>query len=109
MPAAIAHRRLVLVIAFAGYAATFGAFLLFEEPGLGIGHFYYLCVALVALSTGAWGGVAAGVVADTLYGIGILLNPSIPSTDVLSTSTGIRFVTYTLMGALIGWFAQHNR
>jgi diguanylate cyclase (GGDEF)-like protein len=109
MAAASSHRRLILGTAVAGYALVFGAFLLFEEPGLGIGHFYYLCVALVALSTGAWGGVAAGVVADTLYGIGILLNPSIPSTDVLSTSTGIRFVTYTLMGALIGWFAQHNR
>src|ERR687886_866396 len=100
MPVATSHRRLILGIAFAGYGALFVAFLLFEEPGLGIGHFYYLCVALVALSTGAWGGAAAGVGADTLYALGILLNPSIPSTDVFSTSTAIRFVTYTLMGAL---------
>jgi diguanylate cyclase (GGDEF)-like protein len=105
----MSHRRLILGTAFAGYALVFGAFLLFEQPGLGVGHFYYLCVALVALSTGTWGGAAAGALADLLYGLGILLNPSIPSADVLSTSTGIRFLTYTLMGALIGWYAQSNR
>jgi diguanylate cyclase (GGDEF)-like protein len=109
MPAAMAHRRLILGTGLAGYPVVFGAFMLFEEPGLGVGHFYYLCVALVALSTGAWGGAAAGVLADVLYGVGILLNPNIPSADVLSTSTGIRFLTYTLMGALIGSFAQSNR
>src|SRR4051794_40142705 len=101
MPVATSHRRLILAIATAGYAAVFGAFLLFEKPGLGIGHAYYFCVALVALSTGVGGGVAAGIVADLLYGGGILLNPDLPSTDVLSTSTAIRFLTYTAMGALI--------
>jgi hypothetical protein len=90
MAAAIAHRRLMLGLAVAGYGLVFGAFLLFEQPGLGVGHFYYLCVALVALSTGVRGGIAAGVVADVLYGLGIFLNPTIPSTDVLSTSTSIR-------------------
>lgn len=109
MLAAMSHRRLILGVALAGYGVVFGAFMLFEEPGLGVGHFYYLCVALVALSTGAWGGVAAGALADLLYGAGILLNPSIPSAQVLSSSTGIRFLTYTLMGALVGWFAQSNR
>src|SRR2546421_9412026 len=109
MPVATSHRRLILAIALAGYAAVFAAFLLFEKPGLGVGHFYYVCVALVALSTGATGGAAAGVLADVLYGGGILLNPNIPSAEVLSTSTAIRFVTYTVMGVLIGAFASSNR
>jgi diguanylate cyclase (GGDEF)-like protein len=109
MPAAISHRRLVLAVGFAGYAITFGAFLAFEQPGLGVGHFYYLCVALVALATGPIGGVAGGILADVLYGAGIVLNPHIPPADVLSSSTEIRFVTYTLMGLLIGSFAQNNR
>jgi diguanylate cyclase (GGDEF)-like protein len=109
MPVATSHRRLILGIAFAGYGALFVAFLLFEQPGLGIGHFYYVCVALVALSTGAVGGAAAGILADVLYGSGIVLNPNIPSAEVLSSSTAIRFVTYTAMGALIGWFANSNR
>src|SRR5256885_3232789 len=51
----------------------------------------------------------SGVLADVLYGLGVVLNPSIPSAEVLSTSTGIRFLTYTVMGGLIGWFAQNNR
>jgi hypothetical protein len=55
----------MLGIAFAGYALTFGAFILFEKPGLGVGHFYYLCVALVALSVGPLGGGAAGPSATT--------------------------------------------
>lgn len=109
VPGVLSHRRLVLAIALAGYALTFGAFMLFEVPGLGIGHFYYLCVALVALSAGPVGGAAAGILADVLYGAGIVLNPDIPSADVLSTSTVIRFITYTLMGLLIGWYAQNHR
>jgi diguanylate cyclase (GGDEF)-like protein len=99
----------MLIAALAGYGAVFAAFLLFERPGLGLGHFYYVSVALVALSTSAWGGAAAGALADVLYAAGILLNPHISSATVLSGSTGIRFLTYTLMGALIGWFAQSNR
>jgi diguanylate cyclase (GGDEF)-like protein len=109
MPVTANHRRAALGLAFAGYATVFGAFVLFEQPGLGIGHFYYITVALVALSTGTAGGAAAGVLADLLYGTGMILNPNIPSADVLSTTTGIRFITYTVMGALIGWFAQNNR
>jgi diguanylate cyclase (GGDEF)-like protein len=109
MPAAFVHRRLILAVALTGYAVVFGGFVLFEQPGLGIGHFYYLCVALVALSTGAAGGAAAGVLADVLYTTGTFLNPSIPSAHVLTTSTAIRFLTYALMGALVGWFAQSNR
>jgi diguanylate cyclase (GGDEF)-like protein len=105
----MAHKRAILAVAFAGYAGVFGAFVVFERPGLGVGHFYYITVALVALSTGAWGGAAAGALADILYAGGILLNPHIPSATVFSGSTGIRFLTYTLMGALIGWFAQNNR
>jgi diguanylate cyclase (GGDEF)-like protein len=109
MPAAMEYRRAMLIVALAGYGAVFVAFLLFERPGLGIGHFYYVSVALVALSTSAWGGAAAGALADLLYTGGILLNPHIPSATVFSSSTAIRLLTYTLMGALIGWFAQSNR
>lgn len=109
VPAVCSHPRLLLALACVGYAATFGAFLLFEAPGLGIGHFYYLSVALVALGTGPLGGALAGIVADLLYAAGVLLNPTIPSADVLSTNTAIRFVTFTLMGLLIGSYARNNR
>ncbi len=109
MPAARAYRGASLAIAAVGYALVFFAFLLFERPGLGIGHFYYLTIALVALATSPLWGAAAGILADGLYVLGILVNPTISPSEILSTSTGIRLVTFTAMGALIGWFSQNNR
>jgi diguanylate cyclase (GGDEF)-like protein len=102
-------RRALLATSAGSAAAIYGAFLLYETPGLGIGHFYYVAVALVALAGGPRSGIAAGLLADALYAGGIVLNPSIPSADVLSVSTGMRLVTFTGIGALIGWFAAHNR
>jgi diguanylate cyclase (GGDEF)-like protein len=92
-----------------GYTIVFFAFLLLERPGLGIGHFYYLTIAMVALATGPFCGAAAGILADGLYVLGILINPTISPSEILSTSTGIRLLTFTAMGALIGWFSQNNR
>jgi diguanylate cyclase (GGDEF)-like protein len=103
------YRRALLVTGLVGYAVIFAVFRLFEIPGLGIGHFYYLAVALVALVTGPAWGIAAGMLADAMYALGIYLNPTIPSTQIYTTSTTIRFFTFTAMGALIGWFARDNR
>jgi hypothetical protein len=50
MPAA--SRYLMLVCAGLCFALTFGAFLLYERPGLGIGLFYYLGIALAAMAVG---------------------------------------------------------
>jgi diguanylate cyclase (GGDEF)-like protein len=78
-------------------------------PGLGVAHFYYLPVAAMAMTGGPRRGFLAGVAADVLYTSGILLNPDIPPAEILSASTGIRLCTYAAMGALVGWFAAHNR
>jgi diguanylate cyclase (GGDEF)-like protein len=88
---------------------VFLAFLLWERPGLGIAHFYYISIALVALATRPRVGVLAGVVATALYTTGVVLNPSIPSAEVLTASTVVRLVTYAAIGLLIGWFARDNR
>ncbi|MGB2953410.1 MAG: GGDEF domain-containing protein [Gaiellaceae bacterium] len=109
MPAGMAHRRLVLAAGLASYALVFTAFVLFEIPGLGIAHFFYLSVALVAVVTGPGCGVWAGVLADGLWALGIYLNANIPTADIYTTSTGIRFVTFTAVGGLVGWFAKDNR
>ena len=46
----------LLALAVASYAVVTTAFLLFERPGLGIGHFYFVPVTLVAFVAGpAWG------------------------------------------------------
>jgi diguanylate cyclase (GGDEF)-like protein len=109
MTAATSHRRLMILLAVGAFAVVFAVFLLFENPGLGIGHFYYLPVALIALSTGPRIGALAGCVATALYAAGVLLNPDIPSAELLTVSAGIRLVIFAGSGALLGWFAASNQ
>jgi diguanylate cyclase (GGDEF)-like protein len=105
---AAAYRRAVLLSALVSFAGIFAAFLAFERPGLGIGHFYYFSVALMALATGPFWGGAAGLAATLLFSAGVVVNSHLPSSDVLTTGTVIRLVTYVGMGVLIGWFARRN-
>lgn len=110
MPAAVSRYRACLLFTSAAfYPLIFGVFLIAERPGLGLGHFYYIPVAMIALASGPYWGVAAGVVATGFYTLGILINPHIPVAEILTTGTSIRFVTFTTMGALVGWFAHSNR
>jgi diguanylate cyclase (GGDEF)-like protein len=44
-----------------------------------------------------------------MYAFDVLLNPSIPSAEVLTVSTAIRLVTYSGIGVILGWFASHHR
>jgi diguanylate cyclase (GGDEF)-like protein len=110
VPAAASHQRAFLLAAAAVlYPLIFAAFLLFEKPGLGLGHFYYVPVAMVALAAGAAWGAAAGVAATGLYTVGMLINPHLAGSQVLTAGTTVRLITYTSMGALVGWFASHHR
>jgi len=110
VPAAgVLNRRLVLALAALAYACVFSAFVLFEEPGLGIGHFFYVPICLVALVSDEVRGAAAGLLASALYVVAVVVTPQIPSANVLTTSSLIRAVTFTSMGALLGWYASRNR
>ena len=110
MPAAVSrHRAFLLASSAALYPAILGTFLLAERPGLGIGHFYYFPVAMVALASGPVWGILAGIAATGCYTLGIVINPHLPASDVLTASTSIRFVTFTTIGALVGWYAHNNR
>jgi diguanylate cyclase (GGDEF)-like protein len=110
MPAAVSrHRVSLLVTSVALYPAILVAFYLVERPGLGIGHFYYFPVAMIALAAGPIWGCVAGVAATACFTVGIVLNPHLPSASILQASTPIRFVTFTTIGALVGWFAHSNR
>jgi diguanylate cyclase (GGDEF)-like protein len=111
VPAVLHRRRLFLVASLVTYVAlVFFAFAAFEVPGLGIGHFFYVPVVLLALATGPRWGAAAGVCAAGFYAAGVALNPNLsPSEEWLSAQMGIRLVMFTAMGALIGWFASSNR
>jgi diguanylate cyclase (GGDEF)-like protein len=110
VPAAVSHHRAFLLGGAAAlFPLVFAAFLVEERPGLGIGHFYYFPLAMVALASGPLWGAAAGLAATGLYATGIVLNPHVPSSDVLTAGSMVRLVTYTSMGALVGWFAHSNR
>jgi diguanylate cyclase (GGDEF)-like protein len=102
-------RRLFVAAAGAIYASVFVAFLFLETSGLGIGHFYYLAIALVALALGPVFGAAAGGFATALYAVGVVLNDEMPIADIATVSTPIRLVNYVAVGALLGWFAAHYR
>ena len=108
MPAAL-PRRLLVLAAFASSALIFACFVVYERPGLGIGHFYYLAIALAAMAGGAGIGAVAGVLATVLYVAGVLVNSHVPSHELVSMGTFTRGVTYVTIGTLIGWFASRNR
>ena len=107
MPAA--SRNLLLVCAGLCFALTFSAFLVYERPGLGLGHFYYLGIALAAMAVGPRLGIVAGMLATSLYATGVVINPHIQSHEVLREGTLTRAFTYVTIGGLIGWFASRNR
>ena len=87
----------------------FAAFVILERPGLGIGHFFYVPICLVALATDEWRGALAGLAASALYVVAMVVTPQMPTAEVLTSSSVIRIVTYTSVGALLGWYAARNR
>jgi diguanylate cyclase (GGDEF)-like protein len=109
MPAAWLRRRLLIVTAVALFGAVFIAFVAFEVPGLGLGHFFYIPVALLALAGGTRFGLLGGGVAAALYALAIAVTPRLPTQDVLTLAMAIRLVTYSSCGLLIGWFANEHR
>jgi diguanylate cyclase (GGDEF)-like protein len=109
VPAATHRRRLLFGIALLAYALIFAAVVVFEVPGLGLGHFFYIPIALVALACGMQAGLAAGTLATALYTLAIVVTPRIPTREVLTYATVIRLVTFCSCGMLIGWFANEHR
>jgi diguanylate cyclase (GGDEF)-like protein len=99
----------VLGVAAAAYAGVFAVFVAFEHSGLGLGHFFYVPICLVALGSDAVRGAAAGMLAAGLYAAAVIAAPGVPAANVLTESTAIRLFTYTLVGALVGRYASSNR
>ena len=109
VPAATTHRRVFLAIAIGGYACIFSCVVVFEVPGLGLGHFFYIPVALLALGYGTRIGFLGGVFAAALYALAIVVTPRLPTADAFTYATAIRFVTFTSCGVLVGWFSHEHR
>jgi diguanylate cyclase (GGDEF)-like protein len=107
--AATGGRRLVLLAAALAYAGVSVGFVLWESPGLGIGHLFVVPICLVALVTNELIGALAGVLAVGLYVLAVVEAPEIPSSHALTSASAIRLVAYVAVGALIGFFANRNR
>jgi len=99
----------VLSLAIASYALVFMTFVVFEVPGLGIAHLFYLPVAALALTGGVKRGILAGAIAVALFTLGVIINPNISPSELLTLSTPLRFLTYATMGGLLGWFSARDR
>jgi diguanylate cyclase (GGDEF)-like protein len=109
VPAALHDRRIVFALAGVLYGAVFAAYVLAEHPDLGVAHFFYVPVCMVALaSNGVWGAFS-GALATGLYVLAAGMSPDVPTTYGLTSSTPIRFVTYCGVGAIVGWYANRNR
>ena len=91
------------------FAVVFVFFVYYERPGLGIGHFFYLAIALAALAGGSTAGSSSGLLAAVLYATGVFLNPHVPTSTVPTFPTLIRVITYVAIGTLVGWFATRHR
>jgi diguanylate cyclase (GGDEF)-like protein len=109
VPAATTQRRLLLAIALLSFAIVFTCVVLFEVPGLGLGHFFYIPVALLALAGGTWASLFGGSLAAAFYALAIVVTPRLPTRDALTYATAIRFMTFTSCGVLVGWFANEHR
>jgi len=103
-----AHPRFLLALSAVGYIAVTASFMVFERPGLGVGHFFYIPVLLLAVATGPVIGALGGLLATALYITGIYVNPHIPST-LEALQTLMRLSTFAIVGGLVGWFARDNR
>jgi hypothetical protein len=102
-------RKPLLVGGVACYAVVFALFSVAERPGLGIGHGYYVAIALVALASNALGGAAAGLLATLLYAAGMYVTPRVPVANIATVATVIRLVTYVTVGTVIGHYAARSR
>ena len=68
----LSRRRLLVGISLVLYALVFDALLLSQRTDLGIGRFFYLAIAVLALATGPLAGAAAGLLAAALYAIAVI-------------------------------------
>ena len=103
------NRRVALGLAAAAFAAVVVALAYFQNPGIGIGHFFYVPICLVALSAGPMWGGAAGTFSAAVYTATLAVMTGLQAPRALAEMTAIRLVTFTVVGALVGWYASSNR
>lgn len=109
MSAALHDRRTLFALAATGYAGVVAALVVAATPALGLAHFFYVPICLVALASDEIRGALAGVLATALFALAVVVTPNVPSAEILTASTGIRLLTFCGVGGLVGWYASRNR
>jgi len=99
----------LLAAAFAAYAAVFVVNLAYGRPGLGLGQIFYLPIVLVALASGPIAGAGSGFLAFVLYGLSLVLTSQLDLDGTTETQLGIRLATFTIAGAIVGYFSARGR
>ena len=94
----ISHPRAALAAAAAMYATVFTLRMVFTNPLDAISMLYLFPVALVAMTKGRWGGLAAGLVAVGLVGVWVLVT----STPLNPIGWLSRALPLVLIAMLIG-------
>lgn len=105
----LARRRLLGCLSVLIYATVFVLFILFEQPGLGIAHGFYLAIVLAGVAAGPLVGALGGILATALYALAILINPHVSPAEIPTEATAIRLVTFVMVGLMIGYFASTTR
>ena len=110
MPFVVRYHNVLVGLSVTGFVGVATAFFLLERPGLGLGHLFYLPIALLALTTSPLVGALGGLVAAAIWTGLVVVAPQLPSlSELLTLSTSILCVTFVSTGALIGWFSQSRR
>lgn len=108
MDFAATRRTPLLALCASLYAVVAVVATVFSGAGLGLGHFFYVPIALTAVVGGPWLGLAGGLVGAGLYDLAVLVSPP-PGSGPVWAQTAVRVVTFVTVGVLVGWFAQSNR
>ncbi len=99
--------RRLEVSAVVVFAAVFWLLVDYGRPGLGISQGFYLGIVLVALAGGPVSGATAGVFATALCALATIAQGH--SVGEALEPLGIRLASFTVAGALVGYFARRGR
>jgi predicted signal transduction protein with EAL and GGDEF domain len=102
-------RRFLIFGGLAAYACVFVGFRLFERPGLGVAHLYYVAIVLLAMAGGPFAGALAGLGATGLYAVDVFWSPHVPVASLVTIAMIIRLVSFVIVGVLIGYYAARSR
>jgi hypothetical protein len=99
----------LLLGACASYVGIFALNIAYGRAGLGLGQVFYVPVVLVALASGPVAGAGAGLLAFVLYVVALQLTAQLSADGTTETQLAIRFATFAVAGAIVGYVSARGR